>query len=163
MVAPFNDLAVQNTPPAVRFEEHGPAIQGPLAILMNAPVRTASLSGSLPLALWATDDEKYSSGTNAPQRKPPPPVRLTWSKYRGPGAVTFDKAKPEMEKLPGGPPFSGKAITTARFSAPGDYVLHVLANDYSGEGGGGEVCCWTTAMVEGLDHTLIRNRSAVSR
>ena len=30
----------------------------------------------------------------------------------------------------------------------GDYVLHVTANDLSGEGGGGEVCCWTTAMVK---------------
>jgi hypothetical protein len=148
VVAPFNDVAVQNTPPALRFEENGPPIQGPLAILRKALVRTAPLAGSLPVALWATDDEKYSSGTNAPQRNPPPPVRLTWSKYRGPGAVKFDKAEPAMEKLPGGKPFSGKAITTAKFSEPGDYVLHVTANDYSGEGGGGEVCCWTTAMVK---------------
>ena len=36
-------------------------------------------------------------------------------------------------------PFSGKATTTVRFSEPGDYVLHVTANDYSGDGGGGEV------------------------
>jgi hypothetical protein len=27
-------------------------------------------------------------------------------------------------------------------------VLHVTANDYSGDGGGGFVCCWTTAMVK---------------
>ncbi len=55
-----------------------------------------------------------------------------------------------MEVLAGGGvdvPFRGKATTTARFSEPGDYVLHVTANDYSGEGGSGEVCCWTTAMV----------------
>ena len=45
-------------------------------------------------------------------------------------------------------PFSGKATTTARFSEPGEYVLHVIANDYSGDGGGGEVCCWTTALVK---------------
>jgi hypothetical protein len=24
----------------------------------------------------------------------------------------------------------------------------VVANDYSGPGGGGEVCCWTTAMLK---------------
>jgi hypothetical protein len=35
-----------------------------------------------------------------------------------------------------------------KFGEPGDYVLHVTANDYSGEGGGGFVCCWTTAMVK---------------
>ena len=27
---------------------------------------------------------------------------VSWSKYRGPGAVTFDKPRPELEKLPGG-------------------------------------------------------------
>jgi len=27
-------------------------------------------------------------------------------------------------------------------------VLHATANDYSGEGGSGEVCCWTTALVK---------------
>jgi len=77
-------------------------------------------------------------------------VRLHWSKYRGPGRVTFDHAEPSLDTLAGGPvnvPFSGKATVAARFSEPGEYVLHVTALDYSGEGGGGEVCCWTTAMV----------------
>jgi hypothetical protein len=65
--------------------------------------------------------------------------------------VTFDKAKPELEALTGGAvnvPYTGKASATATFAAPGDYVLHVIGNDYSGNGGGGEVCCWTTAMVK---------------
>ena len=44
--------------------------------------------------------------------------------------------------------FSGKATTNIRFSEPGDYVLHVTANDYSGEGGGGFQCCWTTGLVK---------------
>ena len=38
--------------------------------------------------------------------------------------------------------------TTVSFSEAGDYVLHVTANDYSGNGGGGTVCCWTTAMIK---------------
>jgi len=37
---------------------------------------------------------------------------------------------------------------TATFNEPGDYFLQVTANDYSGEGGSGEVCCWTTALVK---------------
>ena len=45
-------------------------------------------------------------------------------------------------------PFRGKATATATFKEPGDYLLHVTANDYSGEGGSGEVCCWTTALVK---------------
>ena len=31
--------------------------------------------------------------------------------------------------------------------APGEYLLQVTANDYSGDGGGGEVCCWTNTIV----------------
>lgn len=73
---------------------------------------------------------------------------LHWSKYRGPGAVTFDKLPPMFEKVDGPAAFNGTATVNARFSAPGEYILHVTAEDYSGDGGGGEVCCWTTAMVK---------------
>jgi hypothetical protein len=27
-------------------------------------------------------------------------------------------------------------------------VLHVTGNDYSGDGGGGFGCCWTTSLVK---------------
>jgi hypothetical protein len=78
-----------------------------------------------------------------------PPVTVSLSKYRGPGKVTFEKPKPAVEKLPTGTaPFNGKATTTATFSEPGDYVLHVIGNDYSGDGGGGFGCCWTTALLK---------------
>jgi hypothetical protein len=40
-----------------------------------------------------------------------------------------------------------EASTTATFSAPGEYVLRAQVNDTSGDGGGGEQCCWTTAHV----------------
>jgi hypothetical protein len=149
VVQPFSDVAVKNTPPIIRFEEKGASIQGPIAIL-SSPARTvtARVGTALPIALWAEDDAKYSSGNNAPQRNPPPPVVLKWSKYRGSGVVKFDKDNPAFEKLPGGSAsFSGKATVNATFGEPGDYLLHVTANDYSGEGGGGEVCCWTTALV----------------
>jgi hypothetical protein len=102
------------------------------------------------LTLWATDDMKYTSGTSAPLSRPRPPVIVTWSKYRGPGDVVFETATPAVDALSAArtAPFSGKATTSVKFSEPGEYVLHVTANDYSGEGGGGFVCCWTTAMVK---------------
>jgi hypothetical protein len=149
IVSPFTDVAVGNKPPILRFDPKGGSSQGPVGILAKALTRTTSVSTPLVLPLWSTDDAKYSSGSNAPQRNPPPPVELTWSKYRGPGTVTFDHVRPEFEKIADSSvAFSGKATVTARFSAPGDYVLHVTANDYSGDGGGGEVCCWTNAMVK---------------
>jgi hypothetical protein len=150
VIEPFSEIAVGNTPPAVRFEEKGAAIQGPIAQVGAAAARSASTMSPMALTLWVTDDMKYTSGTNAPLATPRPPVAVTWSKYRGPGDVVFDKTKPAVDKLsePGGAPFSGKATTNVTFSEPGEYLLHLTANDYSGEGGGGFVCCWTTALVK---------------
>jgi hypothetical protein len=49
--------------------------------------------------------------------------------FRGPGTVTFDNARVPVPK-------QGAMITSsATFSAPGEYLLRVQANDESGEGG----------------------------
>jgi hypothetical protein len=151
VISPFSEISANNTPPVIRFEQSGPAIQGPIATLAKAPARTASLSAPLELMLWITDDMRYLSGTGTPVSTQRPPVTLTWSKYRGPGSVTFDKAKPAVEKLTlvdDKAAFSGKAATNVTFSEPGDYVLHVTVNDYSGDGGGGFQCCWTTGLLK---------------
>jgi hypothetical protein len=149
VMSPFKEIAVGNTPPVIRFEQNGKTMQGPIATVAAAPARTASVGTPLPLTLWTTDDMKYTSGTSAPMTRPRPPVTLRWSMYRGPGAVTFDKAAPEVEKLESGEgAFSGRATTTATFAAAGDYVLHLTANDFSGDGGGGFGCCWTTAVLK---------------
>jgi hypothetical protein len=147
------DFPPNNTPPSVRlFDEKAAGIQGPVGTMAKAVTRTTSVSSALELPVWAEDDAKYTSGSGAPMTRPRPPVTLTWSVYRGPGKVTFDKARPELETLKGGAvnvPYGGKAKTTAKFSAPGEYVLYLVANDYSGTGGGaGEICCWTNALVK---------------
>jgi hypothetical protein len=142
-----------NTPPVIRFDAKGPSFVGPVANPANAISRMASVNEAMALDLWADDDAQYSSGTSAPMdlAKPRPPVTVTISKYRGPGEVTIDDAKPKFEVLKGGKPdepYSGKTSTTVKFGQPGDYMLHVTANDYSGNGGGGSVCCWTTGIVK---------------
>ena len=79
------------------------------------------------------------------------PVTIHWTKYRGPGAVTFTNARPALEILKGGhvtEPYPGRGIAAASFDEPGEYVLHATVNDYSGAGGGGEVCCWTDVMLK---------------
>ena len=150
VLSPLTEATAHNTPPVLRFAQNGPPTQGPIAFVAKAATRTTSTSMPLALTVWAGDDGKYTTGTSAPLRNPPPPaVTLTWSKYRGPGSVTFDKARPDMEKLQSGEAaFNLKATTDVKFSQPGDYVLHVTANDYSGVGGGGFQCCWSTAMVK---------------
>ena len=71
--------------------------------------------------------------------------------YRGPGTVTVAEPRPKLTTLKGGKPdepYSGQASTTVKFATPGEYMLHVTANDFSGNGGGGSVCCWTTAIMK---------------
>jgi hypothetical protein len=77
---------------------------------------------------------------------PPADVTIVWSKYRGPGSIEFSPARVPVE-LKGDFKVFQKAETTATFSAPGEYMLRAVANDSSGDGGGGDQCCWTTALV----------------
>jgi hypothetical protein len=149
VMSPFTEIAVGNTPPVIRFEETGKTTQGPIATVANAPVRTATVGTPLALPLWLSDDMKYTSGTSAPPSAQRAPASVRWSKYRGPGTVTFDKARPELEKLSQAEGmYSAHATTNATFSEAGEYVLHLTANDYSGDGGGGFGCCWTTALLK---------------
>jgi len=150
-VSPFTDTAVKNTPPLLRFAEQGPSLQGPVAQLSTAVNRTTRVGSPLAITAWTDDDARFASGTMAMPKELPPPVRIYWSTFRGPAAVKFDKDDPSVETLAGGAlnvPFRGKSTVTVTFSEAGEYVLHVTANDYSGEGGSGEVCCWTTALVK---------------
>lgn len=147
-IEPFKEVAVGNTPPLLGFDEKGPFVQGPLA---RQTEKTTPVGRPLEVTAWVSDDGKFTSGSNTPPRNlaTRPPVTLTWSKYRGPGAVRFDKNRPDVQKLPGGAAvFNGKATISVTFSEPGEYVLHVTANDLSGTGGGGFQCCWTTALVK---------------
>lgn len=139
-----------NLPPVLTFNR-GESFTGPLATVAKAIARTATVGVPLPLDLSADDDAQYSSGANTPLSGTTLPVQMVISKYRGPGHVTIAEPKAKMTTLKGGKPdepFSGKASTTATFDEPGEYLLHVTANDYSGNGGGGAACCWTTAIVK---------------
>jgi len=147
-ISPFQEAAVGNTPPILGFGESGPTVQGPRGLSVE---RTAKAGNPLNLTVWVSDDAKLTTNSGARPRNLGPPVTVTWSKYRGPGAVTFANNKPGVEKAEGGEPnvrFSGKAVTTATFSLTGEYVLHVTANDYSGDGGSGFQCCWTSGEVK---------------
>jgi len=150
-ISPLRDSSVANTPPTIRFLDAGPSIQGPIGTFATAVPRTTTVGTPIELTVWAGDDAKYTNNSSQPMRGQRPPVSLTWAKYRGPGAVTFDKPKPALDALKGGAvnvPFEGKATATAKFSEPGEYVLQVTANDYSGDGGGGFQCCWTNSLVK---------------
>jgi len=73
------------------------------------------------------------------------PVSVTWAMHRNPAGakVEFANAKPTVDMANG-----GKTETTAKFSAAGDYIIRVQGNDSSGDGGGGEQCCWTNGLIK---------------
>lgn len=129
-----------NTPPVLRFEPGGPEARGPGGY--TAGPLQASVGKPVTLTVWATDDGR-TSGSVASVGRGNVAVSLTWFKHNGPGDVTFDPATPRPAAA------DGKATTTATFSAPGQYVLRLRANDASGVSGAGHAqCCWTNGFVK---------------
>jgi hypothetical protein len=117
-INPFFDVGVGNTPPLISFEDGGPSVQGPRGF---STALETTLANPLTLNVWVADDAKSFQGGKPPET---PPVTVTWSKYRGPGTVTFSNNKPPVEQGPGkwkvtpAPVVTGKATTTASFGEP---------------------------------------------
>jgi hypothetical protein len=148
IVEPLEDPANKNTPPVVAFQPGGPTFTGPPVGI--AATYNATLPDPLPLTVWATDEgpkinipePTAGRGRGRGGFTPPPPLALTWTVQRGPGAVTFDPPKPPIDSA------DGKATTKATFTVPGEYILRLQANDRTGDGGGGFQCCWTNTHVK---------------
>lgn len=129
-----------NTPPVLRFSPDGPTGAGPAGL--SGPPRTARVGQPLTLEVWATDDGRASGSIVSGGRRGVP-VTLTWIKHSGPGGVTFADDTPDVGAE------DHRAVTTAVFDAPGEYVLRVRANDASGVSGAGHAqCCWTNGFVK---------------
>jgi hypothetical protein len=137
-ITALEEVTSGNTPPVLRF---GGATadpgQGPLGVRGTLAAVTSTPTA---LTVWATDDG-VRKVRNAER---PPNLGLVWSKYRGPGTVTFDDPTPAIDA-------TSKSDTTVTFSRPGEYVLRVLAWDDSGGQNaimaGGFFCCWTNGYV----------------
>lgn len=85
-------------------------------------------------------------GGGAEARRPRGDIQVIWKKYRGPGEVKIGTETISLEN--GGDPKKFlEAKTTATFSTPGTYWLRAQVNDASGNGGGGDQCCWTSAHI----------------
>ena len=147
VVAPFKD-AEENTPPVISFDEGASTLQGPPRGIVKS--LSATVGEPLALSVWVSDDAKVPVGAVTTPKTPP--AVISWREFRGPAKVTFSNNRPPAEKLewkaPAPANFMGKTTATATFSQPGDYILEVTANDWSGDGGRGFQCCWTSAQVK---------------
>jgi len=134
----LHEVTSGNTPPALSFRADGARAQGPRGTTTEM---TVSFPDPATVILWAADDGVRKMRS----RGRPPQLGLVWSKFRGPGKVTFSHPTPSIDA-------SGKAVTTATFGERGDYVLRVLAWDDSGPQVAtmavGFQCCWTNAYVK---------------
>ena len=148
-VDPFLNRANGNVPPWLRVGE-GAEVQGPP---VSGIAATLSANVGEPLALAASVRDVPLTNPPPPRagREPPPGATLTWRLYRGPAEVTFDTGAeddPENGRHEFADVAGGDTTTWVSFSEPGEYRLMVTANDVSGNGGGGDQCCWTTAFVD---------------
>ncbi len=146
-VSPYVDASMDK-PAFISFAETGPFVNGPKG---QTVTMTDTIPNPLRLNVWLTHE---ASATPAPAGRGGrgPAVTVAWSMLRGPGTVTFEKERPQVEKAefkgPENSGFTGKASTTATFSDPGQYILKVVANDSTGDGGRGFQCCWSNAYVK---------------
>ena len=128
-----------NQPPVLSFAEGGAKVTGPPAKV--AATLTGKVDQPVPIQVWV-EDPKPEGGSEGGRGRMSGVATVSFHRYRGPGTVKFDRDRIPASK-------QGEMVTsTATFSAPGDYLLRVQANDESGEGGGGFQCCWTNSYVK---------------
>ena len=137
LIEPFRAAAGPspgNAPPVVRFDAADEGFSGPAG---GAAERTVAAGATLALDVRVSDDG-LGSGRDEPE------LAVAWSKFRGPGAVSFEDGSPDIEAEDGSAGQIGRASTAATLSEPGDYVLHVVASDGSRQS---NQCCWTNGYV----------------
>src|SRR5262245_34756576 len=167
-----------NEPPVIKLLRDGPTMTGPPAAIaqtlsgsVGKPVALTVWASDVPTQVNEGEEAlavrnrasatargnqdavaiingQIIGGAKAGGEAPAPPdITVNWRKHRGPGDVTFAQPRiPLVTKR--NPTLFLEATTTATFAAPGEYVVRAQVNDTSGDGGGGEQCCWTTALIK---------------
>ncbi len=141
-IAPMKEIGMNNEPPKLSFTAGGPVFQGPP--MATAATLTGKANTPVPVNVWVEDPKGRGQepGAGRSGRGAASIATVSLHKYRGPGTVTFDKVRLPV------PTQGAEVSANATFSAPGEYMLRVQANDESGEGGGGFQCCWTNTYLK---------------
>ena len=141
-ISPYEELGMHNKPPVLAFSEGGAKVTGPPTAV--AATFTGTVNQPVEVSIWVEDPKAPGAAEGGALGRgfSPSVATISLHKFRGPGKVTFDKARTVVTKQ------GDKISPTATFDTPGDYLLRVQANDESGEGGGGFQCCWTNTYVK---------------
>jgi len=140
---------VADQPPTITFESEGgaaAAAAGRTAAKPKPPANEplpAIIGGRVIAGTPAAPGGGGAAAAAAARRGD---IQVLWRKYRGPGDVKIANETLNLMNEGDAKKFV-EAKTTATFSAPGTYWLRAQVNDSSGNGGGGDQCCWTTAHV----------------
>jgi hypothetical protein len=139
-ISPYKELGMGNQPPVLAFSAGGAKVTGP-PVGVSASF-TGTLNQPVAISVWVEDPKVAGEAGRGGFFGSSSVATVSLHKFRGPGKVTFEKPRLPVAKQ------GDMVSTTATFSAAGDYLLRVQANDESGEGGGGFQCCWTNAYVK---------------
>jgi hypothetical protein len=115
-----------NKPPAITVAPVGP-------VVVDEPVTLTSVvtddglpkprqTASSPAPDKGEAKNRFQAQVNRTDRPPPRALNVRWLQYSGPAKVVFGQAEPLLVS-------DGKAVTTARFPAPGTYRLVATATD----------------------------------
>jgi hypothetical protein len=134
------DRSVQNAPPTLTVDDGPSRVTLPAPLTLTATVsddglpKPAARPGGGGAAqgppTFRTPPNPPSEPVNVPSVEGRPRARgnrgltLTWFVWRGPAGVSFE---PEITEVKD----SNKAVVTATFTKPGEYVLRARANDSS--------------------------------
>lgn len=115
-----------DVPPLLSFSDASAGIRGPHGT--RAPRLTGRVGEPVDLQVWVQDEKRE--------------VTVRWYKYSGPGEVRF------AEQSHTAPQEGARVSNQATFTAPGEYVLYVRANNGPLVSTGQEQCCWSNGYVE---------------
>jgi hypothetical protein len=122
------DTSDNNTPPKI-------SVPAQMAAVVGQPLKLSA----------AVTDDGLPKARGTPGNNPLAGLNVSWSKYRGPGLITFSTVVT--------PVTGGSATTEATFTQPGVYTVQALADDGSvfatsqGQSVPGFACCWSTANI----------------
>lgn len=150
--------------PHAGFGEDGPRSPGLMAQRGTYP---GTVKAGEPVVFTVNVEDISERDSTDPRFVEPLPVGVSFSKYQGPGEVTFEhhestaipenpydeddrrfrffrQIEPGQVQVEGG---NGLARVVATFSIPGEYQIHTKVDNFRGpDSSDGDQCCWTNLV-----------------